>query len=441
MKKIIMFAVLAVAMVFAASCSKEDGKKVDVEKIVKAPVEAAKPGLEPKADVKDQAPAVVKAPVEPVKVPEATTPTEPVKTEEVKPVEPEKKVEPVKRASVEVVEIPADSNIVYKILHTRYIGWEFYGYMRDSGIMDKWASKYGVKVEVVFFGDYADSIGAYSSQEEVVGVTVTNMDAITLGFNQDTEVVIVGDYSNGNDQWIAPGDVTTFEQLVKMPCLIQLGTVSEVFQYRCLMIHAPEIDASAIELKMTNESDMVNSFKNSQGMSVVTWNPHAMNISQQVTGAHTMCSSAEIPGEILDLLAMKKNAPTAVKKAAVGAWYETLAELKTKDPAVQRKVLEYIAQQTDMSVPAIESQLATTAMYYTPQDALAYVMGEQLPQTMEFIRTFCFEHKALKIYPETAQSKDDIGIAFPDGSIQGNKEKVRLTFNPAYMQLAADGKL
>jgi NitT/TauT family transport system substrate-binding protein len=34
-----------------------------------------------------------------------------------------------------------------------------------------------------------------------------------------------------------------------------------------------------------------------------------------------------------------------------------------------------------------------------------------------------------------------VAIQFPDGSILGKSDRVRLRFNPAYMQMAAQGKL
>lgn len=434
MKKIIMFAVLAVAMVFMTSCAKEEGKKVDVEKVVKAPVEAAKPALEPKADVKEQSPDVVKAPPEPAKVPEA------VKSEEAKPAEPEKKVEPVKRADVNVAEIPADPNMTYKIGWSRYIGWEIWGYIWASGIMDKWAAKYGVKIVVDFYSDYGESMSAFNTQDDLVGLTITNMDALlALSLSgTDVEADIIGDYSNDNDQVLAYAEVTTFADMVTHKIIIQRGTVSEFLLYRCLGKYAPEVKFGDLQLSHTGEAEMVTTFASDTALVAVTWNPHAMNILQQVSGAHKLCGSSDFPGEILDMLVFKPGTPTAVKKAAVGAWYEANAELSAKDPAVRGKVLDFIAQQTSFTVPAIESQLKTTFMYYTPEDALAYTMSDQLPKTMEYVRTFCFDNK---MFPAEAQTKDEVGIAFPDGSIQGNKDKVRLTFNPAYMQLAADGKL
>jgi NitT/TauT family transport system substrate-binding protein len=39
------------------------------------------------------------------------------------------------------------------------------------------------------------------------------------------------------------------------------------------------------------------------------------------------------------------------------------------------------------------------------------------------------------------KSVDDVAIAYPDGSIQGRKDRVRLRFDATYMLSAEQGKL
>jgi NitT/TauT family transport system substrate-binding protein len=42
---------------------------------------------------------------------------------------------------------------------------------------------------------------------------------------------------------------------------------------------------------------------------------------------------------------------------------------------------------------------------------------------------------------EKTSSPDDVAVRFPDGSIEGKKDRVRLRFDPTFLQLAAGGKL
>jgi len=77
-------------------------------------------------------------------------------------------------------------------------------------------------------------------------------------------------------------------------------------------------------------------------------------------------------------------------------------------------------------------------MYYKPAEAVAFTLSPQLPKTMDFVRTFSFEHNLLG---EGAKSKDAVGIAFPGGVTLGDGKNVKLRFDPEYMGLAAGGKL
>ena len=70
----------------------------------------------------------------------------------------------------------------------------------SSGIVKKWADKYGINIEVKQFNDYVESINQYTAGA-FDAVTLTNMDALSIpaAGGVDTTAVIVGDFSNGND--------------------------------------------------------------------------------------------------------------------------------------------------------------------------------------------------------------------------------------------------
>ena len=95
----------------------------------------------------------------------------------------------------------------FRVAWSIYVGWMPWGYLEDSGIMDKWAAKYDIDVEIVQINDYVESIIQYSAGE-FDGVTATNMDTLSIssGGGVDTTALIVGDYSNGNDAVILKGD-------------------------------------------------------------------------------------------------------------------------------------------------------------------------------------------------------------------------------------------
>src|ERR1700740_262539 len=80
-----------------------------------------------------------------------------------------------------------------------YAGWDPYQYMAKSGLLKKWADKYGVAIKVQRF-DYAPSLDAFVAKN-IDACAMTNMEALDMpaAAGIDTTAIIVGDYSNGND--------------------------------------------------------------------------------------------------------------------------------------------------------------------------------------------------------------------------------------------------
>jgi NitT/TauT family transport system substrate-binding protein len=99
-----------------------------------------------------------------------------------------------------------------------------WGYLDESGIMDKWAEKYGIDVEIVQINDYIESINQYTAGA-FDGVTATNMDTLSIpsGSGVDTTALIVGDYSNGNDAIILKGEGDLADLAGKPVNLVELS--------------------------------------------------------------------------------------------------------------------------------------------------------------------------------------------------------------------------
>ena len=95
---------------------------------------------------------------------------------------------------------PAAAAKEYTVGWTIYAGWMPWPYAEQSGILKKWADKYGVKIKLVQVNDYVESLNQYTAGK-LDGVMSTNMDALTIpaAAGKDTTVVMIGDYSNGND--------------------------------------------------------------------------------------------------------------------------------------------------------------------------------------------------------------------------------------------------
>jgi len=77
-------------------------------------------------------------------------------------------------------------------------------------------------------------------------------------------------------------------------------------------------------------------------------------------------------------------------------------------------------------------------MFYGADEAAFFAGNSDLVTTMDRVRKFSFAHGLLG---KGAASADAVGIRFPDGTVLGNADNVKLRFSDEYMKLAADGKL
>src|SRR5688572_5231213 len=100
----------------------------------------------------------------------------------------------------------AAEKTAFRIAWSIYAGWMPWGYAADSGIMKKWADKYGISVEIVQINDYVESINQYTAGA-FDGCVMTNMDALTIpaAGGVDSTALIAGDYSDGNDGIVLKG--------------------------------------------------------------------------------------------------------------------------------------------------------------------------------------------------------------------------------------------
>src|SRR4051812_43378669 len=117
-----------------------------------------------------------------------------------------------------------------------YVGWNPYYYMAKSGILRKWADKYGINIKVQRF-DYAPSLDAFVAKN-IDACTMTNMEALDMpaAAGVDTTAIVLGDYSNGNDAVITRNNVALAQIPGKQVMLVE-KTVSQYLFERAMTLN------------------------------------------------------------------------------------------------------------------------------------------------------------------------------------------------------------
>jgi NitT/TauT family transport system substrate-binding protein len=337
-------------------------------------------------------------------------------------------------AAMAFTALPASAQNKFRVAWSHYTGWEPWGYAQQSGILQKWAKKNGIEIELTLVNDYVESINLYTTGR-FDACAMTNMDVLTIPASGgvDSTAIIIGDFSNGNDGVVVKNGKTVKDLKGRSVKLVEF-TVSHYMLARALDMNGmSERDVKTVN---TSEADIAAIFTSDAKGAAVTWNP-MLQQARNAKGAALVFDSSKIPGEIIDMMVVRTNAPDSLKKALTGAWYEVMAIMAGTDKG-SADAIAWMAKSSAATVPEFKAQLGTTAMFYKPADALKFATGDQLKKTMEYVRTFSFSKGLMG---KRARDKDVVGIAFPDGSVIGDKKNVKLRFTADYMKLAADGKL
>jgi NitT/TauT family transport system substrate-binding protein len=341
-------------------------------------------------------------------------------------------------ASVALPASASDAKQTFKVAWSIYVGWMPWDYADQSGILKKWADRYGIAIKLTQVNDYVESINQYTAGGFDACV-MTNMDMLTIpaAGGVDSTALIVGDFSNGNDGVVLKGKGRKLTDIKGQSVNLVELSVSHYLLARGLT--SAGLSERDIKVVNTSDADIVGAFAAAASTAVVTWKPQLAEV-YKMPNVTPVFDSSRIPGEIIDMMVVNSatlKANPSLGKALVGAWYETLAVMFGTD-AKATAALAHMAKASGTDVAGFKGQLATTKMFVTPADTYAFTTSPDLMKTMELVRTFSFQHDLLG---KGAKSADAVGIAFPGGRTLGDAKKVTMRFDPSFVKMAADGKL
>ena len=327
----------------------------------------------------------------------------------------------------------------FRVGYNIYVGFMPYGWMAQNGILDKWAEKYGVEIEVIQVADYVGGINQFVARD-LDAMAVASMDGLTIpaAGGVDTTIALAGDFSNGNDG-IVSKTVDNIKDLKGETVHLFELTVSHYLLSRALEAEGMSLkDVSTVNI---TDADIGPAYIGSDEIKhAVTWNPVLLQMENAVEGDKRIFDSASTPEEIVDVMLFHTDTvesdPDFVK-AFVGAWYETMQIMSGGDEAAEKMIAD-LADMSGGSVEDYKAQLASTKMYYTPQEAFDLMTSDRHKEVWDFVRTFSYD---VGLFGENAPSKDFVGIEFPDGSVLGDENNVKLRINATFTEMAVKGEL
>jgi len=228
----------------------------------------------------------------------------------------------------------AAEKTAFNVAWSIYVGWMPWDYAGRSGILKKWADKYGIKIKLTQINDYVESINQYTAGGFDACV-MTNMDMLTIpaAGGVDSTALIAGDFSNGNDGVVLKGKGKSLADIKGQKINLVELSVSHYLLMRALS--SVDLRERDVKIVNTSDADIVGAFATRGSTAVVTWKPQ-LSAVLSAPDAQLVFDSSKIPGEIMDLMVVNTATLTAnpkLGKALVGAWYETITLMLQHDAA------------------------------------------------------------------------------------------------------------
>jgi NitT/TauT family transport system substrate-binding protein len=184
-----------------------------------------------------------------------------------------------------------------KIGYSDWPGWVAWQVAIDKG----WFKEAGVSVGFEWF-DYSASMDAFAAGK-IDAVTMTNGDALVTGSAGGKSVmVMLTDYSNGNDMIVAKPGIKSLKDLKGKKVAVEMGLVEHLLLLDGLKkAGMKETDVTLVNAK-TNEMPQV--LATGDVSAIGAWQPISGQAMKSLPGARPVYTSANEPGLIYDVLAV-----------------------------------------------------------------------------------------------------------------------------------------
>jgi len=333
-------------------------------------------------------------------------------------------------ASLTATSISVQARDAYRVAWTIYAGSIPLAFAQDKGILKKWGDKYGFDLEAVQLNDYMEAQTQFTAGQ-FDAVIAISLDALTIpaASGVDTTAITLLSTSLGSDGIIMRGKNKTVADLKgKNINLVELSGSHYMLDRALAEAGMSEKDVNIIN---TSDADIGSVFASPETQVVATWKPQLSVILDQNPDSTLVFDSSDIPGEIVDVMAvhtdtLKKNPDLA--KAINGAWFEVVAMFDDKNPR-HKELMDYAAA-TLQTTPASVNEQFSTMEFYTPAKAAEAVQSDHFRMIQTNMAKFSFDHG---LFGDGAPDAGFVGIELGSGAVIGDKNNIKLRFPTTYL--------
>ena len=282
-------------------------------------------------------------------------------------------------------------------LHLGYSDWP--GWVAWQIAIDKgWLSAAKLDVRFEWF-DYSASMDAFAAGK-IDGDLVTNGDALVTGAGGAKNVMIMlTDYSNGNDMIIARPGIHTLQELKGRKIGIEIGLVEHMLLLNGLQKIGMSGDDVTLVNSKTNETPQV--LASGQVDAIGAWQPNSGMAMKALPGSRPVFTSAQLPGLIYDVLAVSP-ASLAAHRAEytrlVGVWDRVVSYIN--DPKTQQDAVQIMAARVGLTAAQYQPLLAGTHLLGIAEARKVFAKGDGLDSLYGSSRNADAFNVRYHVYPQ-----------------------------------------
>ncbi|MBP1962498.1 ABC transporter substrate-binding protein [Paenibacillus aceris] len=298
-----------------------------------------------------------------------------------------------------------------KLALSPWPGWFVWYLVKEKGFFEK----NGVKVDLVWFPVYSDSLSALASGKVDANSQTLSDTLAPASKGIPLKAVLVNDNSNGGDGVVVKPNINSLQELKGKKVATELGTVDHLLMLTALeKAGLAEKDVSYTNMTV---NDAGPAFISGNLDGAVLWEPFLSKAIQEGKGK-LLFSSKDTPGLIPDLLVFKeeitKNRPDDVKKI-LNAWFDALdywkanpeESLQIMAKAAETPVDEYKAGvdsvkifQLQDNVKAFQKGDSYSSLHFTSQKTAEFLKGLEMLTTIPKAESFLDGHFVEEVMKE-----------------------------------------
>lgn len=324
----------------------------------------------------------------------------------------------------------AENTPSFSLAWSEYPSWSTFGVADEVKLIDGKKGKMGPiekkwNVDIVLKeADYDSCLVMYGAGQ-CDAVCITNMDVLNPSLTRPSVAILPTSTSDGADALIVTKGITSLKDLRGKNVYGLSKTVSEYLFVRGLEM-AGEKEKDHKFTNMDPAAAALALQQKKSGFDAITvWNPFVLETLNKRTDVRILLDSAQIPGEIIDMVAIAQSSldtpgGEAFACAVIDTYYQLVARME--DPKTSDDTLIALGEKfSNLDLNSMKKVVTQTKFYKTPEEGKTVLSSDTTKKIMDKVVAFCVSHDIVGQPPVLSFGKPAQGTS------------AMLTLDPSYI--------